>query len=281
MRLLLAVIVTPVPSMALAEAITITPPPLPRPKWEIGVAAIAFTVADYPASDEYRTRMLPVPYFVYRGKTLRADQQGSRLRRKLTPNAELSVSGGGAFAVDSGGSDARDGMPDLGYLLELGPNVRLSWAGPVRGSRYLLNLPLRGVLSIGDPGVNWRGAVFAPELAYVQTRLLDDETSVRISLATTFATQALHDYFYAVDPQYATSGRPAYAASEGYLGSSLGVVASHPFNRQLRGFVSLRYYDYAGAANTGSPLFRDDDGYTAAVGLSWSLALSPDPAFSD
>lgn len=251
-----------------------------RPKWEIGVSTIGFAVADYPASDEYRTRVLPFPYFVYRGRTLRADQQGSRLRRTLSPSVEIAVSGGGAFAVDSGGSEARAGMPDLGYLLELGPNLRLNWRAPMDARTYL-NLPVRGVLSIGDPGVNWRGLVFAPELGFVHPGPWGDATSLRVSLAATFATQALHDYFYTVEPRYVTPTRPAYAASEGYLGSSLGALASRPLGERLRGFVSLRLYRYAGAANTGSPLFRDNDGYTAAIGLSWSFARSREPAVAD
>lgn len=253
--------------------------PLPqRPKWEAGVAAVAFRVTDYPASDEYRKLVLPVPYFVYHGRVLRSDDQGSRMRRKLSPFAEIDVSGGGALASDSSDSQARDGMPDLGYLVELGPNLRLSVAGWSARARFMVNLPVRGVVSIGDPGLNWRGVVFAPELAYRHEHILGTELTLRVSVASQFVTDALGDYFYAVEPRYATAGRPAYAASGGYLGSSAGLRIDHKISNRVRLFTTLRYYDYTGAANEDSPLFRSDHGYSAGLGVSWTFLQSREPA---
>lgn len=252
-----------------------------QPKWEAGIGGLALTLPEYPASDEYRSLLLPLPYFVYRGRVLRADEQGSRLRRRLAPYAEIDVSGGGALASDSSGSDARRGMPDLGYLVELGPNLRLGYAGALPRSTLVVNLPLRGVVSIGDPGVNWRGLRFVPELAYRLDGVLGTPLSLRLSLAAELASGALHDYFYTVEPRYATAARPAYAASAGYLGSSIGARVSRPLTRRLRGFATLRYYNYDGSASADSPLFRAHDGYTAALGLSWSLLQSREPAFDE
>lgn len=249
-----------------------------KPRWEAGIAGVGFRVADYPASDEYRTLALPVPYFVYHGRVLRSDDQGSRMRRKLTPYAEIDISGGGALASDSSDSQARDGMPDLGYLVELGPNLRLSINGPTARSKIFANLPVRGVISIGDPGLNWRGVMFAPELAYRQERVLGTELALRVSLASQFVSAALGEYFYEVEPRYATAQRPAYSASGGYLGSSLGVRIDHQLSRRIRLFTTLRYYSYSGAANEDSPLFRTDHGYTAGLGLSWTFLQSREAA---
>ena len=41
-------------------------------------------------------------------------------------------------------------MPDLDYLLELGPNLRMSFEGPTPTSTLIVNMPLRGVASLGD-----------------------------------------------------------------------------------------------------------------------------------
>ena len=46
----------------------------------------------------------------------------------------------------------------------------------------------------------------------------------------------------------------------------------------LRGFVSASYHNYAGSANADSPLLRSDDGYSAALGLSWSFLRSKQAA---
>lgn len=242
-----------------------------RPRWEAGVAAVGFTVPDYPAADEYRSLALPLPYFVYRGRVLRADEESSRLRRRLAPNVELDISARGALSTDSEGSDAREGMPDLGYLLELGPNLRLSYPGAAPRSHWIVNLPVRGVISIGDPDVHWRGVVFAPELAYRRAGFMDGRLALRGSLRPTFAGTRLQRYFYEVAPQFATPQRPAYEASAGYLGVSLGAQVSWAFTPRLRGFLDLRHYNHAGAANDDSPLFRSENNLTAAAGFSWSF----------
>lgn len=251
------------------------------PKWEAGLGAEALTIADYPASDEHRTLGFPYPYFVYHGRVFRADAEGSRIRRKLAPNVEIDVSGGGAFANDSSDNQARRGMPDLDFLLELGPSARVSFGDPGAGSGFTVLVPVRGVVSAGDAGVHWRGVVFEPELAYRRVRFLHGPLSLRLSLATEFASREVHDYFYSVDPAYATPARPAYAATSGYLGSTLGSQLTYAASPQLRVFALLRYHSYAGAANRDSPLFRDDDGYTASIGMSWSFLRSAEPAAAE
>ena len=242
-----------------------------RPKWEAGVAAAALRAPNYPGSDEYRNFALPVPYFVYYGHVLRAEEnEGSRLRRRVASNIELTLSGGGTLSSDSGDSDARSGMPDLDYLIQLGPALRLSYAGAQPHSKIIVRLPLRAAMSVGG-GVHWRGVATAPDIAYLREGFLDNRLALRISLGSEFATSALHRYYYEVKPQYATPERPAYRADGGYLGSGIDVLARYRFSRQLRGFVSLGYSNHAGAANEDSPLFRNDHGYSVATGFSWSF----------
>ncbi|MGH8444478.1 MAG: MipA/OmpV family protein [Solimonas sp.] len=248
------------------------------PKWEAGVLFAGLTLPDYPASDEYRTIVVPVPYFVYRGRTLRSsEEEGSRLRQKLAPNVEIDVSGGGALSSDSNGSKARRGMPDLDYLVELGPNLRLSYDGPRPHSQIVVNLPLRAVVSLGS-GVDWQGVLFAPELAYISERFLGGRLSLRGSLSSEFSSTQLQRYFYGVAPRYATAERPAYQADAGYLGSSLGLRASYAFTPTIDGFIGLRWYNHAGAANADSPLFRNENGYSATLGVSWSFWESKEMA---
>lgn len=245
-----------------------------RPKWEAGVAGVALTVPNYPAADEYQTLVLPAPYFVYRGRTLKADREGSRLRRALTPNAELSFSGGGALASNSGDTDAREGMPDLGYMLELGPNLGLSYAGLSPGAKFLIDFPLRGVVSLDDSHLNWRGVVFSPRLAYQSQGFLRDRLRLRPSIGVEIASTALQRYFYEVQPAFATPLRPAYSASAGYLGSSLGLLTTYALTPRVQLFLALNYNNHAGAANDDSPLFRTNHTYSAVTGFSWSLFQS-------
>ncbi len=248
-----------------------------KPKWEAGLAGIAVTTPLYPGSDDTRTLALPVPYFVYRGRVLQADQEGSRLRHRFTPHVELGFSGGGALSSNSSDSQVREGMPDLDYLIELGPNLKLSFDAPRPRSQLVIDLPVRAVFSLGS-GIQDRGFLFAPEASYVDDGLAGGRLSWRVSVGSDFATEKLHDYFYEVAPRYVTEQRPAYAASAGYLGSSLGTRFTYEFTERMRGFVALRYFLYAGSANEDSPLFERDDAYSTVLGVTWSFYWSREKA---
>jgi len=114
--------------------------------------------------------------------------------------------------------------------------------------------------------------IFAPELAWLSQRFVDGRLSLRASVGTEFTTTHLQRYFYQVAPQYAIPDeRPAYEASAGYLGASLGTRVSYDFTKRVRGFMAVRYYNYSGAASEDSPLFRSDDGYSAVIGFSWTF----------
>ena len=49
-----------------------------KPLWEAGLGIGALAFPDYRGSDEVNTYPVPLPYFVYRGKFLKADREGVR-----------------------------------------------------------------------------------------------------------------------------------------------------------------------------------------------------------
>lgn len=249
-----------------------------RPKWEAGLAGISLRTPTYPASDENRGLLMPVPYFVYYGQVLRTgDSEGTRLRKRMAPNVELALSGGGTLSSDSSNSDARRGMPDLDYLIQVGPSLRLSYAGPQPLTKIIVNLPLRAAASVGS-GLDWRGVVIAPGLTYRAGGFLDNRLSGRISFSSEFASTAMQRYYYDVAPEYETPERAAYRAKAGYLGSDLTVGVNYRFTPRVHVFASITYSNHSGAANDDSPLFRTEHGLTAATGFSWSFLQSKQSA---
>ncbi len=249
------------------------------PKWEGGVMFAGLMLPQYPAAEDYRYLAVPVPYFVYRGDVLRAEDGSSRVRQKLAEHVEIDVSGGGALS-SNGNSDAREGMPDLDYLVELGPNLKLNFDGPRPQSKVLINLPLRAVISVGS-GVDWQGFIFEPELAYLSERFVGGRLLLRASISSEFTGTLLQRYFYEVAPRYATAERPAYRADGGYMGSSIGLRAAYAFSPRWRGFISTRYFRHSGAANEDSPLFRNVHGYSVAIGLAWAFMVSKEMAVAE
>jgi outer membrane scaffolding protein for murein synthesis (MipA/OmpV family) len=245
----------------------------PKPLWEAGIGAIAGAVADYPGSNQYRVRALPLPYFIYRGDFFKADANGPRLQ-KSSGMVEWELSGGGSLSSNSAGG-ARSGMPTLDYLLEAGPKAKITVSKPTDTSRLLVDVPLRAALSTNLwSRLRGRGVIFAPDLAYDEQSIAGSTWSGRASVGAAFATTGLQRFYYQVEPEYARDGRPAYDARAGYLGATLALTAYRQVARSFIVFVALDVDNYDGTANVASPLLRTRNDLGAAVGFAWSIGQS-------
>ena len=254
--------------LPVAEAVRA--PDTAKPLWEVGVAGAVGGFSDYPGSDHYRVRGLPVPYFIYRGGIFRSDASGPRLHKDVG-NVEFEVSGGGTLSTNSQDA-ARIGMPKLDYLLESGPNAKITVAKPTATSRVVVDVPIRLAISTDfSSRLNFRGAVFAPDVVFEDQSLLGSKWSGRVGLGVEAATSQLQDYWYEVAPQYARPGRPAYQAHAGYLGSRLSVGVTRALTRNFTVFIATELDSYAGAENRDSPLMKSKTGTNVSLGFAWSL----------
>ncbi len=246
------------------------------PLWEIGVGAAGISTPAYPGSEDRNARALVLPYILYRGEVLRADQSGIGARLLNTDRAEFDIGLAGALPSESDDVSAREGMPDLGTLLEFGPRLKLKLADVSPSSRVRLELPLRAVIEARG-GLHHQGWTFEPRLVY-ETRGPRGLWSVEGQLAAVYGDRGINRYFYEVQPQYATAWRPAYQADSGLILTRVGLFASRRVGSDLRFFGFLRYESYANAANRDSPLMRRDNGVSAGFGLAWTLKRSTQPA---
>jgi outer membrane scaffolding protein for murein synthesis (MipA/OmpV family) len=244
-----------------------------KPLWEAGIGAVAGALTDYPGSDQYRVRALPLPYFVYRGDVVRSDANGARVRA-ATGIVEWELSGGGSLSSNSTGG-ARAGMPKLDYLLEVGPKAKITLVRPTDTSRLLLDLPVRGAFSTDfSSRLQSRGALFAPDLTYEERAIFGSQWSGRASIGGQFATAGLQRFYYQVEPEYARAGRPAYDARAGYLGATFGLTALRQLTPRFTIFLGMDVDSYQGAANVDSPLVRARSDLDVAFGFAWSLGQS-------
>ena len=88
--------------------------------WEFGLFSGAARVPHYRGSDEYNIYALPFPYFIYRGEIIQASRDGLKGVFYKNNYIETNISLSGNPPVD-GNNNARQGMPDLDALFELGP----------------------------------------------------------------------------------------------------------------------------------------------------------------
>jgi outer membrane scaffolding protein for murein synthesis (MipA/OmpV family) len=249
-----------------------------KPLWEVGIGVVAGAITDYPGSDRYQVRGLPLPYFIYRGSFLRSDQSGTRLRAS-SGIVEWEFSGGGSLSSNSQ-RGARAGMPKLDYLLEAGPQAKITIARPTDTSRVLIDLPVRAAASTNfSSRFQTRGATFSPDVTLEERSVFGSQWNGRLSVGVEFATQGLQQFYYGVAPQFAEPGRPAYQAHGGYLSSSVSLAAFRRLRKHFNFFIALDFDAYQGAASRTSPLFRSSTGFGGAVGFAWSFKQSKTLAF--
>ncbi len=247
--------------------------------WELGVGGGAIEVANYPASSQRNAVVAAAPYVVYRGDIFRVgDGNGVRAVVVDKNNLEIGMSFGGAFAADSENGTAREGMPELDFLLEIGPQAiyKLKDYKFENGGNARLNarLQFRSAFSTDFSTIDNRGYVLNPVITYQQRGRLFEGTALSTSIGMLFATERFHDYFYQVSDEFATDTRSAYDAKGGYLGTRLALSVSFPMSDSLRGFVGVGAQIHSGSANEDSPLYEKDITYSASIGFVWRLYKS-------
>lgn len=250
-----------------------------KPLWEIGVIGFGLYGPDYPAASEYSLNGLPAPYLVYRGKFLRISDEETAFIPVETPRYELGISAAGAFPAQSDGNAAREGLPDLDYLVEVGPKLTLN--GPrYAGGRGSTELALQGraVFSLDFDDVAYQGLVFEPELRTKVDDIFGGRGTLNARLGPIFASEGVHDYFYEVAPAFATPERPAFDADAGYLGTDLGLSLTYEATESFTVFGGAVLSVHSGAANSASPLFERDVTATAFLGAAFTFLRSDRPA---
>jgi len=246
-----------------------------RPLLEAGIVGGGGWLPDYPAAEQNHWRGVVAPFLIYRGELLRSDEQGMRGRLYRARDLELNLSLGGAFRASSRDNRAREGMPDLDWIGELGPGLRWeAWRDPAARRRLTLEVPLRAVFSTDFSQIRYRGFTFAPEVAFEQYGLFRPGSRARISIGPVFGSGRYMDYFYRVEGEFARPGRPAYNAKGGYLGTRAQFSYRLPVTERLSLVAGGRLENFSGASNADSPLYKREFNATLVGGVSFSLYRS-------
>jgi outer membrane protein len=254
-----------------------------KPLWEFGVFAAAFNVPEYPAADKNSSNLIAVPYIVYRGDVIRiGDGSAARAVALEKDWIEIDLSLDAAFNADSSDNPVREGMPDIDYMFEVGPQIKfrlLKLSFEDAGNAKLsLDIKTRSVFSTDLSNFAHRGYVFHPEISYDHFDLFGEDSRLSINVAPNWGSEKLHDYFYQVSGEFTTDERPEYNAKGGYLGTEISIGLSTMVSNKIRVFAFTQINLHHGAANRVSPLFRDKDTYSVGLGVSWRVFESKEKA---
>jgi len=247
-----------------------SPPKLPL--WEAGIFGLGYSQPAYPGADERTSLALPLPFLLYRGQYLRTDRGTIGIRAINKPRFEVDVGFGASLGSQSSDIEARKGMDDLGTMIEFGPRLKINLGDISSGrSESRLQFPLRKVIDISHGFVS-RGIAFEPQ--WVNDHRLPRRWKLSTVLAAIFGDKKLNDTFYGVTPAEATPTRPSYTAKSGLIALRASLLASHFMSKDTRLFFLLRMDSLYGAANRDSPLVRRNSGWSAGIGIAWTLGRS-------
>jgi outer membrane scaffolding protein for murein synthesis (MipA/OmpV family) len=245
-----------------------------KPLWEAGLGIGAVAFPDYRGSDQTRFYPVPVPYFVYRGDFFKADRNGLRGEFFNRDYVDLNLSVNATVPVDSNDDHARRGMPNLKPTVEIGPSLDFHlWHSGDQHLKLTAVLPLRVPITVeSSPQViGWN---FSPRLNLdAQDVAGHAGWNFGIGAGPLLAARKYNQYFYSVDPQYASADRPAYVARGGYSGTEFITALSKRFPKYWVG-AFLRYDTLQGAAFDDSPLVKQKYYVSGGIGIAWMIGES-------
>lgn len=244
-----------------------------KPLWEFGLGAGALRVPDYRGSADSTVYVAPIPYLIYRGRLLQVDREGLHGDIFRGERVKLDWSAAAGIPAKSRTDGPRAGMPDLDATVEIGPalEIRLH-RDALKEREWSLRLPLRAVAATDLRHSKGAGWVFAPNL-HLDAKRIGAGWEGSLAFGPMYATEAYHDYYYAVAPGFVTATRPAYDAKGGYSGSRVTAILSRRFDGfWVGGFA--RYDTLAGASFADSPLVKKKASFMIGAGVAWVFAES-------
>ncbi len=227
------------------------------PVFEVGAGIGALALPDYIGADEEQFYAAPIPWFVYRGKRFRADRSGLQGLFYSGDGVRLDLSFSGSVPVDSDDNAVRRGMADLDPGFEVGPSLNIDLLQQ-DSHRLQALLRARALMSLDGIRSHYQGWIFNPVLEWsvLQSAAVEWRFSSRIY----YGNSGYHDFFYGVDPQFATPTRPAYRAESGYGGVAARVSVNADLDRDWQLVSSLSWRDIHGSEFDDSPLVKRQHG---------------------
>lgn len=237
-----------------------------QPLWEAGAFGVAGSQQAYPGSRQQVRSGIALPFLIWRGEVLRAEQGGVGLRALRSASWEIDVGVAGSFGSAPSDNSARRGMPHIGLLAEFGPRIKWDLGEAPLNGRWRAAVPLRAVLDVSH-GLADRGWALEPDIGW-GTRAGGWSWGANLGLLV--GDRRLADTFYGVGPAFVTATRPAYEARAGLIATRLTLSMGRRIAEDWHFFAYARGDTVRGAANRASPLVDRPTGASVGIGLAWT-----------
>ncbi len=242
-----------------------------KTEWNMGIGLGVFDYHLYPGAKNTNRILLPAPYFTFRSAKFEIDR-GIKGFLYHSKNMVLDISADFGLPVDSDDTLARKNMPDLDFMLQLGPSLELLLNDKNKNHFDVrFEIPLRVALVSDFRDVENIGYLLEPRISMNHRRLGKTGLSHKATLGLKFATQDFHAYYYDVAAEFVTADRSEFTSAGGYGGSFVKYRISYKTSNFIY-WAFARYQSLRGAEFVDSPLVVKDDYYLLGVGFAWVFA---------
>lgn len=231
----------------------------------LGIASLPH----YPGSDENDNYFLPLPYIDFRSDRLSVNDKGVNAELINADKIQLDFDITGSFPVSSDDNTARTGMPDLGFFVEIGPEVSLrliekkyyyiSFDIPIRASFELLGEDE----TFDDKFVQDAGYLLEPRLHY---EAKNGTLSYDFDIGIIWANEDYQSKFFSVNEEFVSTDRAFYKSRSGLMGHRLSSTVKYETDNWLI-LSYVKYIDLSSGKNELSPLIKKDDYLLGGIGF--------------
>ncbi len=242
-----------------------------KTEWAMGIGLGVFEYNLYPGAKETNRILFPVPYFTFKSPRFEIDR-GIKSFLYHSETIVLDISADFGLPVDSEETQARKGMPDLDFMLQVGPSLEFL----ITNKNYFdirFEVPLRVAYALDFNQAENIGYLIEPRLSFNHRRSIKTGLAHKATIGLKFATQDFHQYYYDVTEAFVTADRPEFNSDSGYGGSFVKYRISYKTGDFIY-WAFLRYQSLRGAVFEDSPLVLDKDYYFVGIGFAWIFASS-------
>ena len=242
-------------------------------RWNMGLGLGMFDYHLYPGAKNTNRVLLPAPYFTFRSPSFEIDR-GIKSFLYHSKNMVIDISADFGLPVDSDDTLARKNMPDLDFMLQLGPSLEIMLNDKSKNHFDMrFEIPLRVALVSDARSVENIGYLLEPRISLNHRRLAKTGLSHKATLGLKFATQDFHAYYYDVVAEFVTAEREEYKSESGFSGGFMKYRISYKTSNFIY-WAFARYQSLRGASFADSPLVVKDDYYLLGIGFAWVFASS-------
>lgn len=228
-----------------------------------GLGGSFLSTPAYIGSKKQNYLVLPFPYIEYTGKYFSIDRD--KIYNELYNNekTQIEISLRGMLPVKSENT-AREGMPDLDAIVEIGPKITYNLFSK-NDMKINLELPLRAAFSLGDNFFDYEGYYSSFDLSY--KNIIFDEYNLSFTSGVSYSDKKINNYYYEVSNQYSNNKREEYHSKGGYSGFHNGISLTKKDDEfWYGGFLKHYYIDKA--------VFENSSLVETKNSIMYGLALS-------